>query len=288
MITIVLKPGGGLGNQLFQYAVSRRIADALGEELEIDTRWYSSNKFNYVSKQLWLDKLPIRGFLKRYPEYGPLSPYGLITRARRQVSKVVFKKKTFYEKHFFFDERVLSISKNTTINGFLQSARYLSPFDQALKYELSAGSLLSIEEGRRALSIEQENYISIHVRRGDYLQIPGIPLKGAEKYFINAMELVREILGESKFIVFSDDLEWCRKFQAFRGCDFFDDLTGSPLIDMFMMSKCSHHIISNSTFSWWAAWLGDRPGQVNIAPSEWFDGIYSREAGLIPDHWLTV
>jgi hypothetical protein len=116
-------------------------------------------------------------------------------------------------------------------------------------------------------------------------------LKDYEGYIRKAMEEVRKKYEDVRFLVFSDDIHWCRNSEMFKNdCEFFirKSLNENPMIDLHLMSSCSHHIISNSSFSWWAAWLASGQKKTVIAPTKWIFGIDSRGAGIVPDEWITI
>jgi hypothetical protein len=123
--------------------------------------------------------------------------------------------------------------------------------------------------------LESPESVAVHVRRGDYLKHPAFHVCDTA-YYREAMGSLRAKLYEPRFHIFSDDPDWCRK-------TFMDDDTEvvdsgkageNPLHDLHLMSLASHHIIANSSYSWWAAWLGDKAGQQVIMPERWYaDGI---------------
>lgn len=126
------------------------------------------------------------------------------------------------------------------------------------------------------------NRVAIHVRRGDYVN---------NKFYVDLMDTdyyeraMKEFPAGTKFLVFSDDIEWCEKQPIFKDCEFS---YGSELEDLNMMASCKGHIIANSSFSWWGAWLcPDYPNNKVIAPKAWYaDGDNSRT--ILPGHWVRI
>lgn len=132
--------------------------------------------------------------------------------------------------------------------------------------------------------LEKEEIVSIHVRRGDYLKLPhSLPFCG-KSYYKRAIQYIGT---EKMFLVCSDDMIWCRKF--FKGENFLFVENTTPLIDLYIQSLCTHNIISNSTFSWWGAWLNENPKKIVIAPQRWF-GISVRlnTDDLLPPSWIRI
>jgi hypothetical protein len=136
------------------------------------------------------------------------------------------------------------------------------------------------------LPYEDRNCVSIHVRRGDYLTIPGKHIVFNDEYFDKAFAYFHD-KGYDEFVVFTDDAAWCR--------DKFSDIapeiisTDDPLADLVKMSHCRHHINSSSTYSWWGAWLTQHPESTVVTPREWFQSTQPEDTkDIIPDTWIKI
>jgi hypothetical protein len=134
-----------------------------------------------------------------------------------------------------------------------------------------------------------KEWCSIHVRRGDYLNYPDHHPVCSLEYFYEAMKMS----GFKKFVVLSDDIEWCfRNFHSFSDFEFIYSRNESDIEDFAIMSKCAHNIISNSTFSWWAAYLNKNPDKIVISPDkdQWHGPAYSHwnHDDLIPESWIQL
>jgi hypothetical protein len=120
-------------------------------------------------------------------------------------------------------------------------------------------------------NLSQSNSVAVHVRRGDYLRIPVFQVCD-ENYYRQSMDEMRARIPDARFFIFSDDPQWCR--QTFDAADTVvvdsGQAAANPLHDLYLMSLAGHHIIANSSYSWWAAWLGDKPGQQVIMPERWY------------------
>ena len=134
---------------------------------------------------------------------------------------------------------------------------------------LLAGSLQVKEDVYKKLA--SAGSVAVHVRRTDYLDIPAFQVND-ESYYHDSMDELRARLPNARFYVFSDDTEWCRREFRNPDTEVIDSgaLAANPLHDLYLMSLASHHIIANSSYSWWAAWLGDKPDQQVIMPERWF------------------
>jgi hypothetical protein len=169
------------------------------------------------------------------------------------------------------------------LEGYFQSERY---FEEELIREI-----FSIEPRIENEIIEKnvgtfEGKCSIHIRRDDYLKHPDIhPFLGLD-YYRKAIDLMKE-KGYEKFLIFSDDLGWCK--EHFLGDEYqFSNKNTCNYEDLILMSLCSSHIIANSTFSWWAAWLSKNPNKTVIAPSMWFGHKGPQEHEIIPKKWIQI
>jgi hypothetical protein len=132
------------------------------------------------------------------------------------------------------------------------------------------------------------NMVSIHVRRGDYLTIPGKHINFNDEYFEKAYDFFHNQHGCDSFLVFSDDIEWCKKYFGDKGYH-FSYSSASPLMDLSLMSSCKHHINSSSTFSWWGSWLTHDPESIVITPKEWFQWSQSENTeDIIPEGWIKL
>jgi hypothetical protein len=124
--------------------------------------------------------------------------------------------------------------------------------------------------------------VSVHVRRADYTKIGWAVLDAS--YYARAMDYMRARIAGARFFIFSDDLAWCRTAFDSVDCVVVDVATArrDPTVDMRLMSRCEHHVIANSTYSWWGAWLNASPGKIVLAPDVWLP-TYSDDARLVED-----
>jgi hypothetical protein len=170
--------------------------------------------------------------------------------------------------------------------GFFQSERFFSGQEGAVR------TAFAFHPPRRlrceaALARIGPAVIALHVRRTDYLaNTHRFPPCGLG-YFGAALALMPEDLP---VLVLSDDIAWCRAQPAFAGRRFVFSHAGSNIDDLCLMSLCSHHVISNSSFSWWGAWLASHPGQRVVAPRDWFGAAASpaKQRHITPPHWLRL
>ena len=267
MIRIILR--GRTGNILFQYALGRVLAEKHGVPLALDASWYNSGGWAEVSHFL---RLPLQAkVVRRLP---------LAARALRK----------FTRKHYWdfrglpvlrenpddqsFDPYFLAAPSDCVLFGYFQTPRYFESMAEELRAELKS----LIESGAGAscphpvpCQLTQPTSIAVHVRRGDYLRIPAFQVCD-EAYHRQAMAQMRARVSNARFFIFSDDPGWCRNTFTESDCEVIDSgpAAANPLHDLHLMSLAGHHIIANSSSSWWAAWLGDKPGQRVIMPDRWY------------------
>ena len=233
----IIKLMGGLANQLFQYAFGKAMM-VNGREVYFDTSWYRGSKKDrpYELNKFYTTVNTIKAFNQRYPI----------------VDEVALK----YE----VDMNYLT-TNNKNFWGYWQHPAYFKHLKPVLADEFRVRKELYTPEfiDMRAEIICNEN-VSVHVRRGDYVRVNGHYLLTME-YFEKAINLLRD---HGRIYVFSDDLTWCRR--NFNGCKFVDM---NPYFSFELMRLCKHNIISNSTFSWFAAYLNDNPDKQVITPNRW-------------------
>tara|TARA_R110000744_G_scaffold380370_1_gene500962 strand:- start:825 stop:1574 length:750 start_codon:yes stop_codon:yes gene_type:complete len=158
-----------------------------------------------------------------------------------------------------FSYREIPYTKNLMLEGYFQSAKYLDREHILELYKIDDDTQEYIDA---RYSFRLKNSISIHIRRGDYIGRSNHPVQGMEYY----NEAIKHF-SNANFIVFSDDIEWCK--ENFKG-DEFTFIEEDDYIELYLMSMCQHNIIANSTFSWWGAWLNKNKDKMVIAPSNWF------------------
>jgi hypothetical protein len=156
---------------------------------------------------------------------------------------------------------------NMNLQGYYQSEKYFKNIEKEIKDYYFKPSQEVIDEVDSVFKHKGEHKItSIHVRRGDYLAQEHLHPACDMEYFNKSMEMLDQITD--KFLIFSDDIQWCK--ENIKGDNILYSENRSDVVDMFMISKCDNHIISNSSYSWWGAWFCDNKNKRVIAPKKWF------------------
>ncbi|MGE9271623.1 MAG: alpha-1,2-fucosyltransferase [Verrucomicrobiales bacterium] len=267
MIRVVML--GRTGNNLFQYALGRVLAEKYGVPLVLDGSWFNAEGWKSVSCLLGLD-LPLQ--IQRRFSYGSRLLRKLAGKHPWEFRGLPVLKER--DGHTGFDERFLDAPEDCVLMGYFQSPKYFACMAPQLRKELDLTRLSWAAETRAyATRLREELSIAVHVRRTDFIGRKEFDVCG-ESYYRRAMEQMRDRCSGARFYVFSDDPRWCR--EHFIGSDVeVVALVGgvtNPFHDMFLMSCCRHHIIANSSYSWWAAWLARGEGQRVLAPDRWFGG----------------
>ncbi len=272
---------GGLGNWMFQYAAGRALALRHGTPLTLNVARHQ------------LRGAADAGWLRFFRIEADFSSIGRAGRRLRGWLGAGAHRPLYEERRWGFDPAFDALGADVRLVGYFQSTRYFAAAEPRIRAELAPRRLPDDPAFLAALErIERTNAVSVHVRRGDYLSA-ALHNVCPPAYYPRAMARMRTLVGRPHFFVFSDDPAWCRRQLA------ADDVSvvevaaaaAAPALDMVLMSRCRHHVICNSTFSWWAAWMNDRPGRVVLAPDRWFgDDEMSRLAmrDTVPADWERV
>lgn len=181
-------------------------------------------------------------------------------------------------------------AENKYLQGYWQSERYFAEVADQVRRDFTFRLPLSSDDADLAKRIQNSHSVSVHIRRGDYLKKRRIEDYHvcSETYYRRAIETVQAQVKQAVFYVFSDDIAWCKAQDFFpHGTVFVCGHEGpNAYIDMQLMSLCRHHIIANSSFSWWGARLGQEAETITIAPSLWFRN--RPRPDIIPSNWTTI
>jgi hypothetical protein len=288
---------GGLGNQLFQYGTGRALAERLGATLVLDCTPRMANPRKFV-----LDRFPIKArIIRDAPARVRLRYFRLNGALGRRFSDAfhnVFPRtvqidghrfKAVYEKQpFRYERRFEELAGSLYLAGWWQSYRYFED-SAAVRSDLKMTWVPPGANRQWLEQIRKINSVCLHIRRGDYLDPQTRNSFGvcAPSYYLQAAQIIRQRVENPQFFVFSDDLAWCREYLSIDAAQFVDANGPDDSVDeLQLMAACRHHIIANSTFSWWAAWLAEHPEQIVIAPQPWF--ITNMAPDLLPKRWIRL
>jgi len=266
---------GGLGNQMFQYALVVALEQKFEEPVYVDTSLFDTY---HVHNGLEIERIfGIR--LKRAPEseLRRLTHYTDNFKLRRLYRKLLPPKKSecLEAKDYTFNNSVLTLDTDRYYDGYWQNHQYFSTVAEELKHTFKF--ILPVDARNATLlhSIRSSSCaISLHVRRGDYLKSSKYTGLCGLDYYARAIDEIKRKFNDATFFIFSDDIQWCRNnLQPQLGSSeqvYVDWNSGTEsYMDMRLMSECHHNIIANSSFSWWAAWLNPHSDRIVIAPEKW-------------------
>jgi hypothetical protein len=278
---IVVRLSDGIGNQLFQYACGRSLALARKQPLGLDPCFFAAQRFrplllaHFHGEGRMLQPLGIRRGDKI--DYGVNLPRGI---------------RVFEERRLGFKPELAELAdEHVLLCGYWQSEKYFRSVAEVIRGDLRFralphdGEVAALEE-----ALAGDRSVSVHVRRTDYVGRRRFDVL-TMGYYERALACARERVAEAELFVFSDDLAFCRDQPAFAGARFVEVAAarGNPVVDMRLMSLCRHHVIANSSFSWWGAWLDPRPDKVVVAPAVWFDPPDEPPIDdVLPPEWLRV
>lgn len=181
-------------------------------------------------------------------------------------------------------------SDNCYLQGYWQTEKYFFQVANQVRDDFTFRQPLNANDRALAHELTQKNSVSVHIRRGDYIKErrrADYEVCTAE-YYRRAVEYIQANVDSPTFYVFSDDPTWGQEQNIFpEGTIFVTGHNGSDAyIDMQLMSLCRHHVIANSSFSWWGAWLGQHENTITLAPSTWFR--FRERPDIIPDNWIKI
>lgn len=278
---------GGLCNQLFQYCIARALADRLGVDLGLDVREYNENS----AFEMGLHRFNLRA------EY---NPDGLIKHKKDGRLSYVWdvllgnQKHVYHEPHLRFDNTAISKPDGTYFKGYWQTEKYFKDSKEQIAKDLEIIEAPSEQNVSVLQEIDGCTAVSLHIRRGDYISNAGYNAAHGTcdlAYYARAVAHLIERFGKDIVVfAFSDDPKWVSENLRLPVQIQYMGHNSSKknYEDLRLMSYCKHHIIANSTFSWWGAWLNQDPNKVVIAPQVWFADPKISNPDILPSEWMTI
>lgn len=263
---IITRLIGGLGNQMFQYALGRFLAEKHNTRLKLDVTGFQKYKLHKYS-------------LAAYNINADLATV-------EEINSMNF---CIKEKHFSFDPDVLDLPDNVYLDGYWQSEKYFFDVKNILKKEFTVKFEQTGKNKEIAEVITSTNSVSIHVRRCDYITNKTFVVCCLD-YYYRCISFIDQNINSPEFFVFSDDPNWVKdnlkiNFKTtFISCNNAD----TNYEDLRLMSLCKHNIIANSTFSWWSTWLNNNLSKIVIAPKQWFESCENNIKDLLPNEWIIL
>ncbi|WNO03726.1 alpha-1,2-fucosyltransferase [Rhodoferax mekongensis] len=290
---VIARIEGGLGNQLFQYAAARSLADRLNCELALDLRGLAENGDRPYQLDLYKTRCVIAdtALLDRLPPWRS----SRASRVRSRIAQClpdIYSYPVFWPNDFSYDPRFDCIKRPVFMVGYWQTEKYFSWNRSHLLQDLQLRVPLNPRHSvlTRMSSV---NSAALHVRRGDYVSNPAAAeFHGTcdTAYYMQAVAELKNRQTDVELFVFSDEPEWARANLKFDVPTHVVDCHTPEQghLDLELMRHCQHHIIANSSFSWWGAWLCESSGQHVYAPQRWFQDAGTNTSDVIPPRWHIV
>lgn len=302
---IIVKIQGGLGNQMFEYAFARKLSHIYKVPLKLDAtnydyarmddehpdkkfkRGYGIGRFNTI--EVFATDAEINKFKRHVPRQGRLG----------RLYNRIFSNKSIYlkENHFHFvpeylKPRGLEEGKDIFVDGYFQTEKYFKDIEDIIRKEFTFKDMPDSKNAEMIKKIESVEAVCVHIRRGNFVLTKYNHIHGVcpISYYEQALAEIRKRVKNPHFFVFSDDHAWVKENLDLGGPTTYVDHNGpeKDYEDIRLMSTCRHHIIANSSFSWWGAWLSKNPNKIVIWPSHIFKkkSVDAKDFGL--PNWIKI
>ena len=287
---------GGLGNQMFQYAAGRALAMRLGVPLKLDLSWFDTVQNSTTPREYMLHAFPIEATAAILGEVE-----GIAYRKQNFFLKLLRRSKK--RSQYYVKEPLYNywagfnlLTAPVYLDGYWQQQDYFVDITNSIRkdFVFPAFTCREAEDLAAKISVTTAS-VCIHIRRGDYAVNPIVKhVHGlcTPEYYTQALKILTQRLGkELSLFIFTDDPAWVRKSFDTQGYPTtmvdFPEHQDKPWDDMHLMSCCTHHIIANSSFSWWGAWLSLGCGMV-VAPKNWFAVAEKQNDTPVPIGWIKI
>lgn len=289
---IIVKLQGGLGNQLFQYAIGRALALRHNTPLLLDITGYNRIKPTEVQRQYSLNHFNIVANLatpKMIYRLRVDDRPGLLPALRRRLHPT--KPTHAIEQAYTYDKTVTTHIPPLYLDGYWQSPKYFQLVEAQIRQDFSLKPDFPLST-KLVTAVQQSQSVSVHIRRGDYVTNAvtkkhqgSLPLA----YYQRAAACIQQQIPQPHWFVFSDDITWVKNNLPLPGTTtFVSDGVLKDYEELVLMSYCQNHIIANSSFSWWGAWLNHRTEKIVIAPKKWFNDTAFQTTDLLPNNWIQL
>lgn len=298
--SVVVTLLGGLGNQLFQYAMGRALTIRNHQNLILDLAWFDQVKREATGittvREYALEpfNLQVKTQNVGLPKSKVEGPVGrILSRCMRAFSRRHLGYRVYTERVFGFDTEALLLQGPIWLDGYWQSYKYFADIASLLRIELSPADKISHRGQDMLNEIARYDAVCLHIRRGDYVTNKNAAAMHGIcniDYYNRGLRHVLDGLENPHCFVFSDEPSWARSNLNLPVPTTVVDIndTNAAHEDLWLMSACSRFVIANSSFSWWGAWLSTAPNKIVVAPREWFADGGINTSDLIPSEWVRL
>lgn len=286
---------GGLGNQMFQYAIARALSERYQTSFALNRSWFDVPQENVTSRELQLNLLKIKD-VDFISEDFPKKP----KRLKRLLQSITPSSAlVYYQTNAFdFDPKLLNLkineSRDLYLQGYWQGFPYINSIRPILQKEFQVAGNLPDTYQAYLEKINSTESVMVHIRRGDYVNSPSAAkIHGALPlgYYLKSINALLESRPKAHFFIFSDDLSWAKTaLNNIKDKTFVEGATSSDsvIFELQLMMSCKHHIIANSSLSWWGAWLKQDDSGLVLAPSRWVNDGSQNLSNLLPSDWIRM
>lgn len=294
---IVTQLTGGLGNQMFQYALGRALSLKHGTGLLFDTRPFDYQSYTDTKRSYELYVFDLPG---RVANESELKKWGIPNRFKVLINRYLKLGLDPYPKYYLkerghrFQREILMCPDNHYLSGFWQSEKYFAHIRSTLLSDFGGrAKKISQRNERLASEISATDSISLHVRRTDYVTNASANKHHglcSLEYYKQAMKIIEEKVQKPTYYIFSDDPSWSKTNIKSKHKIVYISHNQSREAheDIRLMSQCQHNIIANSSFSWWGAWLNQNKDKIVIAPKRWLADMSVDTSDRLPSTWKRI
>ena len=272
---IYVRVSGGLGNQMFQYAFAKALKS---RGANVSLHWHP-HKSKSSHNGFELDCVFENDLTREIP-LANHNFYNLIrSRFRRKVKIVREVNEMKFQPHFLE-------TKSGYLDGYWQTEKYFTDIATEIRKDFLFKHISGARNQDLLAQIKNNVTCSVHIRRGDYVNHPELGGGCDQSYYRRAIDHLKSNCDDyPRFVVFSDDIPYCKESFSDLNVTYCDWNKGNDSwMDLALMRHCKHHIIANSSFSWWGAWLQKNEG-ITIAPKNWSQGKIHSD--LVLSNWIS-
>ena len=287
---MIVRITGGIGNQMFQYALKLKFDFLLNSNNKIDIRFYDKTNIHNgyeLNNVFKINAEEYNGKIDSVANKNPIfykicfkiGVHFLKSKCKLTEIRTGFSKKVFEYKEY-----------NDYVDGYWQSEEYFKDIEKKVRNTFQFPEFTEEKNINLMSQLQNFNSVSIHVRRGDYIGVSRFVALGKTLYYQKAIKYMKEHIEHPLFVVLSDDISWCKENLDIPLNSIYVDWNQNEnsYRDMQIMSKCKHNIIANSSFSWWGAWLNENVDKIVIAPEHFFNGSIEDDSYIIPTSWIKI
>jgi hypothetical protein len=292
---VIVKLMGGLGNQMFQFAAARRLALANQTTLKFDTYFLQDRTLreNFTFRKYELDIFNLNVCIATPKDIDKFCLRLVSSRRIDSLMNYIDPHYKYSENQFKFNPEVLRLPRNSYLEGYFQSEKYFIDYQNQIRKDFTFKNAPNEANQKLIDEISKTNSIAVHIRRGDFVsnsvthEFHGVC---SLSYYYESIKYLKSKINDPVFYIFSDDMNWVKlNFDKALALNFVElNNAENKSNDLRLMTVCNHHIIANSTFSWWGAWLSKNPGKIVIAPQRWFASDEMNFEDVVPENWIKL